>query len=138
MSQIILLYNMKKNKSIKLTSDIFNDIKESKKFENWLKYLIYKLKLLNFKNIDKLDIKLKLVDKKNLNHQNSNITENGLFSNMILTNYGRGLLLRPLKDNEHFGKKYFHNGWWLKKKEAWFFKKRKLNDLLFEGALYNK
>ena len=46
---------------------------------------------------------------------------------MKLSKYGRGWLLKPKKTNKKFGEKYFHNGWWMPKHEAWFFKQAEYN-----------
>ena len=43
-------------------------------------------------------------------------------SNMTLWSYGKGWLLEPLQDDEYFGEKYFHEGWWMPKQNGWFFK----------------
>ena len=43
-------------------------------------------------------------------------------SNMTLWSYGKGWLLEPLQDDEHYGEKYFHEGWWMPKQDGWFFK----------------
>lgn len=56
------------------------------------------------------------------------------FSSMIIKSYGRGYLLVPPKSNQYFGDKYFHNGWWIKKQSAWFFKKEHLEMLQEYGA----
>ena len=44
------------------------------------------------------------------------------FDNMMLWEYGAGYLLIPSSDDEHFGEKYFHGGWWMPKQNGWFFK----------------
>ena len=61
---------------------------------------------------------------------------------MKLSKYGRGWLLKPKKSNKMFGEKYFHNGWWMPKYDAWFFKQAEHQWLLDNGAsvakVYNK
>ena len=47
--------------------------------------------------------------------------------NMKLSKYGRGWLLKPKKNSKSYGEKYFHNGWWMPKHEAWFFKQEHLD-----------
>ena len=57
---------------------------------------------------------------------------------MKLTSYGKGWLLEPLQDDEHYGDKYFHEGWWMPKKDAWFFKDEHYQWLLEHGVNISK
>jgi len=56
------------------------------------------------------------------------------FSNMIVWKYGSGYLLEPPTDSDYFGKKYFHNGWWVPSQNGWFFKKSEYDWILQNGA----
>ena len=50
--------------------------------------------------------------------------ENNTFgSNVTLKEYGKGYLLIPEKNHPDWGIKYYNNGWWIPKHNAWFFKK---------------
>ena len=42
---------------------------------------------------------------------------------MSLKEHGKGYLLIPKKNHKDYGTKYYHNGWWMPKHNAWFFKK---------------
>jgi hypothetical protein len=55
-------------------------------------------------------------------------------SGMPITKYGRGYLLTPSDGHELAGTKYFMNGWWRSDKNAWFFKKEYIQDLMDIGA----
>ena len=59
-------------------------------------------------------------------------------SNMKLTAYGKGWLLKPTSNDEHYGDKYFHEGWWMPKKDAWFFKDEHYQWLLEHGVNISK
>ena len=56
------------------------------------------------------------------------------FSNMTLWSYGKGWLLEPSEDSEFYGKKYFHDGWWMKSQNGWFFKEEHYQWLVDHGA----
>ena len=56
------------------------------------------------------------------------------FSNMTISVYGRGYLLKPAEDSDYFGDKYFHNGWWISSQNGWFFKASNYEWLLENGA----
>ena len=56
-------------------------------------------------------------------------------SNMTLWSYGKGWLLEPLKDDEHYGEKYFHEGWWMPKQNGWFFKDEHYQWLIDHGVI---
>ena len=47
-----------------------------------------------------------------------------LFSTMTFTAYGKGFLVYPPTDHPDFGEKYYHDGFWMPKKNAWFFRGR--------------
>merc|ERR1711871_447752 len=55
----------------------------------------------------------------------------------VLEKYGKGFLLVPDKKNKDWGTKYYHNGWWMPKHNAWFFKKE-YKDFLLENGAYTK
>ena len=58
-------------------------------------------------------------------------------SGMRLKPYGKGYLLIPSKsdgDKQLIGTKYFLGGWWMSQRNAWFFKKEYLQDLMDLGA----
>jgi len=57
-------------------------------------------------------------------------------SNMILTKYLKGFLLTPPEDSDYYGEKYFHNGWWVNKHGAWFFKAQYEDWLIEHGAQF--
>merc|ERR1711871_1151056 len=44
--------------------------------------------------------------------------------------YGKGYLLRPEEGHPDWGTKYYHNGWWMPKHNAWFFKKEYKENVL--------
>lgn len=54
---------------------------------------------------------------------------------MVVRAHGKGFLLIPYHDYELFGEKYFMNGWWMPKFNAWFFKAEFYDDLLQLGAV---
>ena len=56
------------------------------------------------------------------------------FSNMTISVYGRGYLLKPPEDSDYFGQKYFHNGWWISSQNGWFFKAPNYEWLQENGA----
>ena len=60
-------------------------------------------------------------------YSNSNITfvntsVESPFTGMTYESFGKGFLLRPTPSHPDTGTKYFHNGWWMPKHSAWFFK----------------
>jgi hypothetical protein len=55
-------------------------------------------------------------------------------SKMTLWSYGKGYILEPSEDNEYYGEKYFHSGWWIPKQNGWFFKAEEYNWLVENGA----
>jgi hypothetical protein len=46
------------------------------------------------------------------------------FSTMTYHRYGKGFLLKPKRDHPDFGEKYYHDGFWMPKQNAWFFRGR--------------
>jgi len=56
-------------------------------------------------------------------------------SDMFFSAYGKGFLLTPPSKHEFFGQKYFLEGWWMSKKNAWFFKSEFEDELLELGAI---
>ena len=46
------------------------------------------------------------------------------FEKMTYTVYGKGHLLIPKKNHPDFGEKYYYNGYWMPKQNAWFFRGR--------------
>jgi hypothetical protein len=59
-------------------------------------------------------------------------------SSMKLVSYGKGWLLRPTSNHEHYGDKYFYEGWWMPKQNAWFFKDEHYQWLLEHGVDISK
>ena len=53
---------------------------------------------------------------------------------MTYESFGKGFLLRPTPSHPDTGTKYFHNGWWNKNQQGWFFKKIEYDWLLEHGA----
>ena len=51
-------------------------------------------------------------------------THSTTFDKMTYTVYGKGHLLIPKKNHPDFGEKYYHNGYWMPKQNAWFFRGR--------------
>tara|TARA_B100000674_G_C37758630_1_gene876823 strand:- start:330 stop:947 length:618 start_codon:yes stop_codon:yes gene_type:complete len=71
--------------------------------------------------------------------QDENEYENKPFKNCSLKKYGKGFLLIPNSDHPDFGTKYYDNGagdtgWWMPKKNGWFFKKQFIQPLIKGGA----
>ena len=60
----------------------------------------------------------------------------GPFTNMKIEEYGRGYLLSPEDDHPDFGEKYYHNGWWIGRQNAWFFKDKYYEYLIDNGATH--
>lgn len=48
--------------------------------------------------------------------------------------YGHGYFIKCHYNNKHYGKKYFHNGWWNESKKGWFFLSKHYDDLVKKGA----
>ena len=64
------------------------------------------------------------------------------YSEMTLTKYGRGYLLKCPEDHPDFGIKYYPDnnnclGWWLNNQEGWFIKRENKNYFLEKGAIFN-
>jgi hypothetical protein len=58
-----------------------------------------------------------------------------LFTNMTLKVFGKGYLLSCKKTHKDWGTKYYNDGWWNSKQNAWFFKKEFINNLMVNGAV---
>ena len=58
----------------------------------------------------------------------------GPFTDMTIESYGKGYLLVPPDDHPDFGTKYYHNGWWNGRQNAWFFKTKYHQYLVDNGA----
>ena len=56
-------------------------------------------------------------------------------SEMFFSKYGKGLLLVPPSNHKLIGQKYFLEGWWMSKKNGWFFKSDYEDILLELGAM---
>jgi len=54
---------------------------------------------------------------------------------MTLWYYGKGYLLEPYEDDELYGEKYFHTGFWNAKQKGWFFKADEYDWLVEHGAV---
>ena len=77
----------------------------------------------------------------NLEVVGRNITmtiSDGLFSNYTVQAYGKGFLLVPQEGDENWGTKYFHDGWWMPKNNAWFFRSKYYDFLIENGAVDNE
>jgi hypothetical protein len=57
-------------------------------------------------------------------------------SDMKFKTYGKGLLLMPPDDNDHYGAKYFMEGWWMPTLRGWFFKQEHHDTLIEAGATF--
>ena len=53
---------------------------------------------------------------------------------MTFEKYGKGYLLRPMPDCTFIGQKYLHDGWWMTRHDAWFFKADYYDILVDLGA----
>lgn len=62
-------------------------------------------------------------------------TDSMYFDGMVLTQYGRGYLLKPPMGDKNHGEKYFHNGWWISMQNGWFFKSDQYDMLIRHGAI---
>lgn len=58
------------------------------------------------------------------------------FSSMVYMKYGKGYLMKPHRKHEHYGEKYYHNGFWNASAKGWFFKKEYKNFLSEHGATF--
>lgn len=61
------------------------------------------------------------------------------FQDCTLKKYGKGFLLKPHSDHPDIGIKYYDNGvgdtgWWMPKKNGWFFKKEYIDPIIAGGA----
>lgn len=50
-------------------------------------------------------------------------------SHLTYKNYGRGILVCPKKNDENYGEKYFHGGFWNETLKGWTFSKSKISQL---------
>jgi hypothetical protein len=57
------------------------------------------------------------------------------YTGMTVSKHGRGYLLNPPSDHPDCGEKYYGDGWWIAKSNAWFFKSKHYQSLLDAGAL---
>ena len=62
-------------------------------------------------------------------------TDEGSYSGMNVTSYGRGYLLTPTENHPDYGCKYYGDGWWMPKHSAWFFKNNHYQSLINNGAI---
>ena len=62
-------------------------------------------------------------------------TETLPFEGMFVESYGKGYLLIPSEDHPDVGTKYYHEGWWMPKNNAWFFRSKYFDELLSKGAV---
>ena len=148
MSKVQVLYEG--NQNVELVSNSFNSDSEAIRFKNWMQFIFKKLQKLDVASAEKFQVSVisetlknpskkvsknsKKCCKKSKQSETSELIETGFFSNMYIEVYGKGWLLRPPKNHSDWGKKYYYDGWWHVTQEAWFFKKEKLGDLLFQGA----
>ena len=51
-----------------------------------------------------------------------------------LDKYKKGLFIKCPLYHSDYGKKYYHNGWWMKEREGWFFKVEEYQNLIDMGA----
>ena len=69
-------------------------------------------------------------------HDDELIEESGSnLSDMVFREYGKGYLVIPPTDSIHFGDKYFHTGWWIEKRQGWFFKQSEYRWIIDNGAI---
>ena len=66
---------------------------------------------------------------------NNSITEED-FSDMTFEDYGKGYLLRPAEGDIRTGTKYFYEGFWMPKCDAWFFQSELYDFLVSMRAEY--
>jgi hypothetical protein len=137
MSKVQVFYEGKKN--VKLVSNSFDSEEEATRFKTLMEFIFLKLEKMKVSSAKKFQVSM-ISPKSNSNSKQNNKSkplpqiESGTFSDMIVENYSKGYLLRPKDQHPDWGKKYYHDGWWNTNQEAWFFKKEKLGDLLFQGA----
>ena len=67
-------------------------------------------------------------------HEDHETSDNVDLSNMTLWKYGKGFLLEPTTSCDHYGEKYFHNGWWMSTQKGWFFKAEYYDWLITHGV----
>lgn len=137
MSKVQLIYQGEKN--VEFVSNSFDTELEANRFKNWMQFIFTKLQKANVSSAEKFQVsmisdKSKKTSKTNSKSLPKTVIESGTFSDMIIHTYGKGYLLRPSENHPDWGDKYYHDGWWNQNQEAWFFKKEKLGDLLFQGA----
>jgi hypothetical protein len=72
-------------------------------------------------------------EEEEVTHIKDTVTSSDL-TTMTLWEYGKGYLLMPQTDDEHFGEKYFHSGWWMPKQNGWFFKANQYDWLIENGS----
>jgi len=65
-------------------------------------------------------------------HSDDSVT----LEDMFYRKYGRGFLLVPPSNSEHFGRKYFLGGWWIPAQSGWFFKLNFRDELDHRGAVF--
>ena len=68
-------------------------------------------------------------DEEEEEEQNNQIDPHGIREYVNYTEYGKGYLVKPFQTYVHYGKKYFHGGWWMPSQNGWFFKKDAFNKL---------
>ena len=57
---------------------------------------------------------------------------------MTVKTYGKGFLVKPDEGHKDWGKKYYHNGWWMPKHNGWFFKKQDYLTMIESGSIMEK
>ena len=72
-----------------------------------------------------------------MSEENQKLQKKTVSKEMKIQEYGKGYLLVPNQGNPDWGTKYYHNGWWLSKHNAWFFKKEH-KDYLFNNFSQQK
>ena len=58
------------------------------------------------------------------------VDPHGIRQHVTYSEYGKGFLVTPYKNYEHYGKKYFHGGWWMPSQNGWFFKRDAFYELM--------
>jgi len=103
---------------------------------------------VNIKKSDNIDESITQDDAENTEYLYKDITKNMMlnlvcnnkpFKNCSLKKYGKGFLLCPTTNHPDWGTKYYDNGvgetgWWIAKKNAWFFKKEYIQPIIVGGA----
>lgn len=59
-----------------------------------------------------------------------------IFTDMTVTDYKHGLLLKAPEDNQYYGMKYFEDGYWNDTLIGWIFRRSQLDSLVNRGAVY--